>query len=273
MSAREEPQTVATGGFRPARLALTALLVGAVALVAVGLALVAVEVRDVASYPVLVGEISLARLALGPLVVLAGVAIAAAAGFLIGSLAVSASFAVAGPLYRLARNAEVQRDDPGAPLVPLRGGDLLQDEAGRLVAALVAVEALLVVLGLIALQGPLLEHLDARLYRIHYLAEAQVLGVLRSDLLWTAAGAVVGTLAALLVARWGWARAVERTLAEWRVLVRRTRDLDFGPDPVSPRPHPALARILEWRAAERQRLRDVEALVESLAREDAARRR
>ncbi len=95
-----------------------------------GLLLVLGLVSDdsASSYGQIVGAFDLARQSLGPALLVLGLALTGFAGISAWLFSLYASFRVAGPLYRMARDLELQIDrGPVAPL-PIRTTDHLQHE-------------------------------------------------------------------------------------------------------------------------------------------------
>ena len=80
------------------------------------------------SYRQIIGALDLARQSLGPALLVLGLALTGFAGISAWLFSLYASFRIAGPLYRMARDLETQIDHgPVAPL-PIRATDRLQRE-------------------------------------------------------------------------------------------------------------------------------------------------
>lgn len=93
------------------------------------------------SYGQIVGAFDLARQSLGPALLVLGLALTGFAGLSAWLFSLYASFRIAGPLYRMARDLELQIDHgPVAPL-PIRTTDHLQHEWKVFEASVAALRA------------------------------------------------------------------------------------------------------------------------------------
>jgi hypothetical protein len=81
------------------------------------------------SYWHVVRSHSITRQSLGPSLLLAGCLLAAAVAIITWLFSLYASFRIAGPLYRFARNMEGMIETGSARIVPIRQEDQLQGEA------------------------------------------------------------------------------------------------------------------------------------------------
>lgn len=95
-----------------------------------GLLLVLALVSDdqASSYGQIIGAFDLARQNLGPALLVFGLALAGFAGISAWLFSLYASFRVAGPLYRMARDLELQIDQGPVEPLPIRSTDRLQFE-------------------------------------------------------------------------------------------------------------------------------------------------
>ena len=112
--------------------ALAALTFGAVIA-----SLDGIEGRD---YLQVVNALAATRRHLMPALALGGCVLLVLAGLLTWLVARWASFRLAGPLYRFARNVRDVREGAGVPM-HIRSGDLLQSESRRLMDAIACVQA------------------------------------------------------------------------------------------------------------------------------------
>lgn len=93
------------------------------------------------SYGQIIGAFDLARQNLGPALLVLGLTLTGFAGISAWMFSLYASFRVAGPLYRMARDLEQQIDQgPVAPL-PIRTTDRLQREWKAFEASVAALQA------------------------------------------------------------------------------------------------------------------------------------
>lgn len=93
------------------------------------------------SYWHVVRSHSITRQSLGTSLLLAGCLLVLAVAFITWLFSLYASFRIAGPLYRFARNLEQLTEEGTARLVPIRQDDQLQDEAKKLQEAAQRLEA------------------------------------------------------------------------------------------------------------------------------------
>ena len=92
-----------------------------------------------ATYGEIIASYSLTSRHLGPLLLVSGLAIAAIAGFVTWLIALYASFRIAGPLFRIARNLEMAIERGPVTPVPIRRTDLLQREWAEISATMATV--------------------------------------------------------------------------------------------------------------------------------------
>ena len=90
------------------------------------------------SYADIVGAHSLASQNLGPALLLFGLALLAFAGIVTWLIALYSSFRIAGPLYRLAQNLELEIEHGPAVPIAIRRGDQLQREWKEFAASMAA---------------------------------------------------------------------------------------------------------------------------------------
>ena len=124
MSGNPDPQM-------PATFKLVAKIgVSVAAISCLGLVLVLLLLRDddAASYAEVIGAYGQAQRNLGPAMAIFGLTATAFAGLSTWLFSLYASFRIAGPLYRIARNLERQIRHGPIATVPIRAGDALQDE-------------------------------------------------------------------------------------------------------------------------------------------------
>jgi len=93
------------------------------------------------SYGHVVGVHSLASQNLGPALLVFGLAMLALAGITTWVIALYSSFRVAGPLFRLARNLEMEIEHGPAVPIAIRSGDQLQREWKEFEASMAALHA------------------------------------------------------------------------------------------------------------------------------------
>jgi hypothetical protein len=124
---------------------------------------------------------------------------------------------------------------------------------GRFIAAVVALEVVVVVAALVWLYGDLSQEVESQLYRVHHPLGSSVMPLLLGRLALALAVLVAANLAALAVAQALWARRVEEVAGSLRELAARTQRLDLRPDVVAGEPHQAVERLLALRRRERER--------------------
>jgi len=93
---------------------------------------------DTTDYAVVIQAHSITQRELGPALLLAGLVLLAIGGIAVGVIALYASFRVAGPLYRFARNFEAARTR--GPLLGVRGNDELQGLSRHVIDSLHAIQ-------------------------------------------------------------------------------------------------------------------------------------
>ena len=126
---------------------------------------------------------------------------------------------------------------------------------GRLVAALVLLEAGLLVLACLYLYHAFGEIIDESLYVIHAVDRRPLLPRLAAALGWTVLVCALVNTAALVVADAIWSSHVRKVLATLRARLASVRALDLRPRPAEGKPaHRLLALTERWIASERQRL-------------------
>jgi hypothetical protein len=84
--------------------------------------------KDGVVYGQVISEYSLAQQQLGPALLVLGLMGVAFAGVTTWLIALHSSFRIAGPLFRFARNLELEIKQGPTALVPIRGTDQLQNE-------------------------------------------------------------------------------------------------------------------------------------------------
>ena len=113
--------------------------------VAAGLGLLLVFLRlsdDTASgYGQIVGALGLARDSLGPAMLVFGLALVGFAGLSAWLFSLYASFRIAGPLYRISRDLELQLEHRLSAPMPIRATDRLQREWKAFEASVAALRA------------------------------------------------------------------------------------------------------------------------------------
>lgn len=92
------------------------------------LVLVLIGVDRVRGYAPIIGAFGLARHSLGQAMWVFGLAITSFAGIAAWGFSLYTSFRVAGPLYRISRNLQLQIEHGTARLVPIRADDSLQQQ-------------------------------------------------------------------------------------------------------------------------------------------------
>ena len=120
------------------------IALGVSAIACAGLLALLVYVADVdggSAYRQVIGARSLAREHLDQAYLAFSLALTALAGVLTWLLALYGSFRIAGPLYRFARNLELQMERGRDAPLPIRREDQLQSEAVAVAGAIAAVHA------------------------------------------------------------------------------------------------------------------------------------
>lgn len=110
-------------------VAKISLGVGTVAVLSllVSLALISGDSGD--SYAEIIRNNSITRAHLGTVMLLIGLMLVAIAGVITWLIALYSSFRIAGPLYRFSQNLKLASVSNSAPLIDLRKGDSLLDQA------------------------------------------------------------------------------------------------------------------------------------------------
>jgi exonuclease VII small subunit len=93
------------------------------------------------SYGQIVDVLGSTRHNLGPAIAVLGLVLVGFAGIVVWLFSLYASFRVAGPLYRMARDLEIQIEHGLATPVPIRATDQLQGEFKAFEACVVALQA------------------------------------------------------------------------------------------------------------------------------------
>ncbi len=108
-----------------------------------GLLLVLIPVSDekASGYGQIIGAFGLARQSLGPAMLVFGLAMVSFAGITTWLFSLYASFRVAGPLYRISRDLELQIEQGAITPVPIRATDSLQREWRAFEASVAALRA------------------------------------------------------------------------------------------------------------------------------------
>lgn len=109
-----------------------ALIVGAIAFGGLLALLLLISDSSGDAYWEVVKSRSITQQSLGPSMVLAGCFLVGAAAIVTWVISLYASFRVAGPLFRFARNIETLMQTGSASIIPIRQKDELQDEAREL---------------------------------------------------------------------------------------------------------------------------------------------
>lgn len=109
----------------------------------VGLSLLLSLLSDgtVRDYGQMIDVLGSTRQELGPAIAVLGLALGSFAGILAWLFSLYASFRVAGPMYRIARDLETQIEHGLAQPLPIRATDQLQSEFRAFEACVVAVQA------------------------------------------------------------------------------------------------------------------------------------
>ena len=112
-------------------VAKVGLSVGVSGLVGVLFVLWVIGDRAANGYGEIINAVGTVKHALAPAIWLFGMVMVSIAGLTTWLFALYASFRVAGPLFRIARDIEEQIKNSGAKPIPIRAGDKLQAEWGR----------------------------------------------------------------------------------------------------------------------------------------------
>jgi len=126
-----------------------------------------------------------------------------------------------------------------------------------LVAALLALEVILVSAALWMIYIHLSEIIDQNLYRIHQHDGPSMFSQLLGETLTVLAGLVAANVLALLIADRIWGSYLHSILAPFGVMMARVEALDFGEDQPLPRSHETLELALAWRSMERLRCKNI----------------
>jgi hypothetical protein len=111
-------------------VAKVGLSVGVFGLVGVLFVLWVIGDRSANGYGEIISAVGAVKHALAPAIWLFGLVMVSIAGLTTWLFALYASFRVAGPLFRIARDIEEQIKNSGAKPIPIRAGDKLQAEWG-----------------------------------------------------------------------------------------------------------------------------------------------
>lgn len=110
-------------------VAKISLAVGAIAIIALVIALTMVTDQSGETYSAIVQVQHLKSENLGKVMLIAGLVLVSITGLVTWLIALYSSFRIAGPLYRFSQNLRLAATDESAPLINLRKGDSLRAES------------------------------------------------------------------------------------------------------------------------------------------------
>jgi hypothetical protein len=122
-------------------VAKISLAIGAVAMIALVIALTMITEQSGASYSAVVQVQQLKSENLGKVMLLAGLVLVAITGLTTWLIALYSSFRIAGPLYRFSQNLQLATNDESAALIDIREGDSLRQEAEMIKQTVMTVRA------------------------------------------------------------------------------------------------------------------------------------
>lgn len=122
-------------------VAKISLALGAIAMVALVIALTMVTDQSGDTYSAIVQVQHLKSENLGKVMLLAGLLLVTITGLVTWLIALYSSFRIAGPLYRFSQNLRLAATDESAPLIDLRAGDSLRTESEMIKQTVGAVRA------------------------------------------------------------------------------------------------------------------------------------
>lgn len=122
-------------------VAKISLALGAIAMIALVIALTMVTDQSGETYSAIVQVQHLKSENLGKVMLVAGLLLLAITGLVTWLIALYSSFRIAGPLYRFSQNLRLAAADESAPLIDLREGDSLRTESEMIKQTVAAVRA------------------------------------------------------------------------------------------------------------------------------------
>jgi hypothetical protein len=122
-------------------VAKISLALGAIAMIALVIALTMVTDQSGETYSAIVQVQHLKSENLGKVMLVAGLLLVAITGLVTWLIALYSSFRIAGPLYRFSQNLRLAAADESAPLIDLREGDSLRTESEMIKQTVGAVRA------------------------------------------------------------------------------------------------------------------------------------
>jgi hypothetical protein len=122
-------------------VAKISLAIGAVAMIALVIALTMITDQSGASYSAIVQVQHLKSENLGKVMLLAGLVLLAITGLVTWLIALYSSFRIAGPLYRFSQNLQLATANESAALINIREGDSLQQEEEMIKQTVMTVRA------------------------------------------------------------------------------------------------------------------------------------
>ncbi len=127
---------------------------------------------------------------------------------------------------------------------------------GILIAAMITIQLLLAVAGIIIFYYGISDILEANMYSIHKVEMEQIylqFVVLSAKVI---GGYFIVNILAVAVANFIWIKYVIKVLAEFNCLVQKSANLDYSPDEIEPS-HLTVASILKLRKYERDRWQSI----------------
>lgn len=122
-------------------VAKISLVIGAIALVALVIALTMVTDQSGDSYSAIVQVQHLKSENLGTVMLIAGLVLVSITGLVTWLIALYSSFRIAGPLYRFSQNLRLAAVNESATMIELREGDSLRTEAEMIKQTLLTLRA------------------------------------------------------------------------------------------------------------------------------------
>ncbi|QSX39992.1 hypothetical protein [Shewanella cyperi] len=140
---------------------------------------------------------------------------------------------------------------------------------GKLMAALVLLESLMVILAMIYLYWRFSALIEERMFSIHVAAQDSFLQLLLLELVWVVVFMSGINFVALLIANGLWGRNIGRIISAFRIRLFRMGRLDVSASQLPAAPdHEVLQHLDGWRRREEKKMRQIKALSQRIMKDD-----
>lgn len=140
---------------------------------------------------------------------------------------------------------------------------------GKLMAALVLLESLMVVLAMVYLYWRFSALIEERMYSIHVAAQESFLQLLLMELAWVVVFMSAINFVALLIANGLWGRNIGRIISAFRIRLFRMGMLDVSASNLPAAPdHDVLQHLEGWRHREEGKMRSIKVLSQRVLMDD-----